>query len=78
MGTLYELTRRDTKPFRQLIDDKAWEHLGLTGDEFRRKWYAGAYRDDPRDEVAALNHLMLYGWWHGTQPRTSARPKVEA
>ena len=49
--------------FTALIDDKAWQHLGVTGTEFRRQWYAGLYRDDPRSEVQALNRLMSSGHW---------------
>ena len=36
-----------------LIDEKAWQYLGVTGQEFRRAWYAGDYRNDPRPEVAS-------------------------
>jgi hypothetical protein len=46
-----------------LVDDKAWQHLGITGQEFRRLWYAGAYVDDDRPEVHALDRLMRTGLW---------------
>jgi hypothetical protein len=46
-----------------LIDDKAWQYLHITGQEFRSRWYAGAYRDDPRPEVQALDRLMRTGEW---------------
>ncbi len=46
-----------------LLDDKAWAHLGLTGQEFRRRWYAGLYRDDSRPAVLALDGLMRTGTW---------------
>jgi hypothetical protein len=47
----------------ELLDAKVWEHLGLTGEEFRRKWWAGEYRDDPRPRAAVLDHLMRTGQW---------------
>ena len=49
--------------FTRLVDEKAWQHLGLTGDEFRRQWYAGAFRSDPRPYVRALDALMRTGHW---------------
>ena len=55
--------------FTALVDDKAWQHLGVTGDEFRRQWYAGKYTDDPRLEVQALDHLMRTGVWRLTDSR---------
>jgi hypothetical protein len=35
----------------------------VTGQEFRRAWYSGDYRNDPRPEVAALDHYMRTGRW---------------
>ena len=49
--------------FEQLVDEKAWEHLGLTGEEFRRRWYAGEYKLDLRQPVRLLDHLMRSGHW---------------
>lgn len=46
-----------------LVDDKAWEHLGLTGEEFRLRWHDGVYEFDLRDEVRALDRLMRSGRW---------------
>ena len=46
-----------------LLDDKSWEHLGITGQEFRRRWYAGEYRSDSRPVIIALDHLMRTGHW---------------
>jgi hypothetical protein len=47
-----------------LLDAKCWEHLGITGDEFRSRWWAGRYRDDHSPATAALDHLMRTGqWW---------------
>ena len=58
------LPDHDGSPSRSdLIDEKAWEHLGITGQEFRRAWYSGRYRNDPRPEVAALDHYMRTGRW---------------
>lgn len=49
-----------------LIDEKAWQYLGITGQEFRLAWYAGSFRNDPRPEVAALDHYMRTGRWEST------------
>jgi hypothetical protein len=46
-----------------LLDTKAWEHLGLTGQEFKLRWYAGEYLSDDRPEVLALDELMRTGVW---------------
>jgi hypothetical protein len=46
-----------------LVDEKAWELLGITGQEFRRRWWAGQYRDDDRPETRALDALMRTGSW---------------
>ena len=58
------LTDHDGQPAQSdLIDEKAWQYLGVTGQEFRRAWYAGEYHDDPRPEVAALDRYMRTGLW---------------
>jgi hypothetical protein len=49
--------------FYALLDEKAWEHLGLTAEEFKRRWYAGQYRDDPRPQIRALDQFMRTGDW---------------
>lgn len=49
--------------FDELLNDKAWQHLGITGQEFVRRWYAGQYKQDDRDQVRALNELMQTGEW---------------
>jgi len=46
-----------------LVDEKAWELLGITGQEFRRRWWAGRYRDDDRPEIQAMDVLMRTGSW---------------
>jgi hypothetical protein len=45
------------------LEDRAWQHLGLTGEEFKRRWYAGAYREDLRPAVVALDTFMRTGEW---------------
>ena len=46
-----------------LIHDKAWEHLGMTGEEFTRAWYAGRFDGDDRPVVHSLDRLMRTGYW---------------
>ena len=53
--------RRSRGPYYTLLDDKAWEHLGLTAEEFKRRWYAGDYQADPRPTIRALDHYMRTG-----------------
>lgn len=57
------MTVQGTVPDPSLVDDKAWQHLGITGQEFRRLWSAGTYEGDPRPEVQALDRLMRTGQW---------------
>ena len=54
--------------FNALVDDKAWEHLGLTGPEFRLLWAAGAFRGCADPSVQAMEPLMRAGVWRGHQP----------
>jgi hypothetical protein len=49
--------------FRALVDEKAMERLGLSGEEFRRRWYGGDYALDDRPAVRALDRLMRTGEW---------------
>jgi hypothetical protein len=58
-----ERTHVDESAFYTLLDDKSWQHLGLTAEEFKRGWYAGEYRDDPRPQIVALDHYMRTGEW---------------
>jgi hypothetical protein len=58
---------------RELIDVQAARLLGISGEEFRRRWYAGVYRHDGQPAVRALDHLMRTGQWRpplgeATQP----------
>ena len=48
-------------PFAELLEEKAWDLLGLTGEEFKRRWYAGGYENDSRPQVVALDSLMRTG-----------------
>jgi hypothetical protein len=50
-------------PFSDVLDEKAWELLGITGEEFRHLWYSGAFKDDPRSSVATLDRFMRTGVW---------------
>ena len=50
-------------PPGDLIAAKAWDLLGMTRDEFTHAWYARAFDDDPRPEIAALDQLMRTGVW---------------
>jgi hypothetical protein len=57
-AALAELNR-----FTERVDDKAWQHLGITGEEFRQLWYAGAFKLDAEPAVLALDRLMRTGEW---------------
>lgn len=48
---------------RELIDAQAARLLGISGEEFRRRWYAGVYQRDGHPAVRALDHLMRTGQW---------------
>jgi hypothetical protein len=63
IGAMDERTSCRERPLSQLVETKAWQHLGLTGEEFRRHWYDGLYKLDGRDEVRALDQLMKTGRW---------------
>jgi hypothetical protein len=51
----------DEKASRDLFDELAQRQLGISGQEFKRRWERGDYRHDPdRPEVALvamLRHL---------------------
>jgi len=49
--------------FAALVASKAWEHLGMTQQEFLRSWYSGAFRGDVRPAAVALDRLMRTGTW---------------
>jgi hypothetical protein len=48
-------------PFAELLEEKAWDLLGMTAEEFKRRWYAGDYANDIRPEVLTLDTLMRTG-----------------
>jgi hypothetical protein len=52
-----------TSSFGALVEEKASDLLGLTGEEFKRRWYAGAYLNNSQPEVVALDTLMRTGAW---------------
>jgi len=58
----YRPTGRD---FSELVHDKAWEHLGMTGQEFVSAWYRGDLEGDERPAVRWLDGLMRTGQWAG-------------
>lgn len=44
---------------REIFDAAAQRHLGISGDEFLRKWDAGEFADDPdRPEVIEVAMLI--------------------
>jgi hypothetical protein len=46
---------------RRLLDRRARRHLGISGDEFIRRWYAGLYGEEPGEiEVAYVSMLLPY------------------
>ena len=49
--------------FAHLLEDKAWSLLGMTGQEFLRAYYQGAFRLDPSPAAAALVRLVETGSW---------------
>lgn len=53
----------DRSSFGKLLEEKAWALLGLTGEEFKRRWYAGEYLTDTRPAATALDALMRTGHW---------------
>lgn len=58
----------DRRPADRLLEDKAWEHLGLTGEEFKRRWYAGEFIGDGRPPVRMLDRYMRTGLWTPIAP----------
>ncbi len=53
----------EPSPFSTVLDEKAWQLLGLTGEEFKRRWYDGEFRSDTRPAAAALDAFMRTGHW---------------
>jgi hypothetical protein len=52
-----------TNQLSELVSDKAWDVLGLTGQEFLRAWYAREFVGDLRPSIVALDRLMRTGRW---------------
>ena len=50
-----ELTREEA---RELFDESARRYLGMSGDEFLRRWHAGDFDRDP-DQPAIMRVAML-------------------
>lgn len=43
---------------RQLLDDKARQYLGISGDEFRARWQAGEIDADDQPDVMRVAMLL--------------------
>lgn len=54
---IYELSQEEG---RELFDRAAWHHLGISGEEFMRRWDAGYY-DDPDDRTKNPPEVMEVG-----------------
>lgn len=46
---------------KQLLDDKARQYLGLTGEEFRARWQAGQLDPDADPNVMRVAMLLPLG-----------------
>lgn len=46
-----------------LINEKAWQLLRMTGQEFSLAWYAGDFTGSTDPDVVALDRLMRTGTW---------------
>jgi hypothetical protein len=55
--------RSSDNQMANLINDKAWQCLGITSQEFTRAWYAGEYTGSTDPYVIALDTLMRTGRW---------------
>jgi hypothetical protein len=49
--------------YANLINDKAWEVLGLTGQEFLLQYYSRSFVDHEDPKVRALVYLLEHGHW---------------
>lgn len=52
------LTRREG---RKLLDREAKRNLGISGDEFMRKWDAKKFKDPDRPEIMRVAFLLPFG-----------------
>ena len=64
--------------FNVLVEDKVWQHLGLTRKEFLAQQAEGANVADRRPEVVAVMNLMRTGAWQvaGRSPRQGSGTTV--
>jgi len=51
------------RDFIDLVSANAWEHLGMTGQQFLAAWYRRAFEGDERPVVVALDRLLRTGVW---------------
>lgn len=65
-GALAAEDARDLLPFqlsyeegRRMFDERCRARLGISGDEFLRKWDAGEYGPDPDDHPGVMGLYML-------------------
>jgi hypothetical protein len=63
-----------TSQYANLIDDKAWELLGLTGQEFLLKYYSRSFVDHEDPKVRALVFLLEHRHWPDGSTPADASP----
>jgi HTH-type transcriptional regulator/antitoxin HigA len=66
--TVHELTSEEGK---RLFDKQARRHVGMSGEEFARAWYAGEW--DDRAEEPEVRHLVLLLPFHLATPTNPLR-----
>ena len=67
----------DSEPFLAELDRKAWELLGLSGEEFAKRWAAGLYDTDFSPEAVSLVGLIARGVWQAPRAyATSYEPET--
>ena len=49
------------KEGKKLLDSQARRYLGISGDEFLRKWKAKEFKDPDRPEVMRVAFLLPFG-----------------
>jgi hypothetical protein len=54
-----ELTRDEA---REMLDREAGRLLGVSGEEFVRRWYAGEYRDCEDPKITQVAMLLPDAW----------------
>jgi hypothetical protein len=58
--TDYEVDEIDEEEGRALVDTMARENLGMSGEEFVRRWNAGDIPDPDRTEVLVVAMLLPF------------------